>query len=285
MRRLNFHRIIIALGLVVTFSGLASAFSNASAISYLIPDNSDQVGNDLTNEWSEDGVDKLWYDSSDYTLDQLSKDFDLETLPVPSGSFLTYSEIDDTSNVEGNTNDHLLAEIYESEMLYPLDVANQVITLPTPVAPEIPLRLIIPAIKLNAPILPAEAEDVTIDDKNYQVWRAPDEYAVGWHATSASLGIAGNTVLNGHHNIEGQVFKHLVDLKPGDVIFVESENAIHRYVILNRMILPEKYAPLEDRIENARWIQPSEDERLTLITCWPYESNTHRLILVARSDH
>ena len=35
------------------------------------------------------------------------------------------------------------------------------------------------------------------------------------------------------------------------------------------------------RLANARWIQPSEDERLTLITCWPYESNTHRLIIVA----
>jgi LPXTG-site transpeptidase (sortase) family protein len=26
---------------------------------------------------------------------------------------------------------------------------------------------------------------------------------------------------------------------------------------------------------------PSTDERLTLITCWPYETNTHRLIIVA----
>ena len=35
------------------------------------------------------------------------------------------------------------------------------------------------------------------------------------------------------------------------------------------------------REENGRWIQPSDDERLTLVTCWPADSNTHRLILVA----
>ena len=35
-------------------------------------------------------------------------------------------------------------------------------------------------------------------------------------------------------------------------------------------------------MENAAWIMPSEDERLTLVTCWPYTSNTHRLIIVAR---
>jgi LPXTG-site transpeptidase (sortase) family protein len=36
------------------------------------------------------------------------------------------------------------------------------------------------------------------------------------------------------------------------------------------------------RMENASWIGESNDERLTLVTCWPYESNTHRLIVVAR---
>ncbi|HOG80388.1 MAG TPA: sortase, partial [Anaerolineaceae bacterium] len=48
------------------------------------------------------------------------------------------------------------------------------------------------------------------------------------------------------------------------------------------MILPERNQPVEQRIENARWIEPSVDTRLTLITCWPYESNTHRLVVVAR---
>ena len=48
------------------------------------------------------------------------------------------------------------------------------------------------------------------------------------------------------------------------------------------MILPEKYEQIEVRMNNAQWILPSVDERLTLISCWPYETNTHRVIVVAR---
>jgi sortase A len=48
------------------------------------------------------------------------------------------------------------------------------------------------------------------------------------------------------------------------------------------MILPERDMDMDTRMENARWILPSTDERLTLITCWPAESNTHRLIVVAQ---
>ena len=45
--------------------------------------------------------------------------------------------------------------------------------------------------------------------------------------------------------------------------------------------LRRKNQSLEVRRENARWIGPSHDERLTLVTCWPRNDNTHRLILVA----
>jgi sortase A len=47
------------------------------------------------------------------------------------------------------------------------------------------------------------------------------------------------------------------------------------------MILPERDQPIEVRLANARYIQPTDDERLTLITCWPYESNTHRVVVIA----
>jgi sortase (surface protein transpeptidase) len=30
-------------------------------------------------------------------------------------------------------------------------------------------------------------------------------------------------------------------------------------------------------------MQSTDDERLTLVTCWPADSNTHRLIIVARA--
>jgi len=54
-----------------------------------------------------------------------------------------------------------------------------------------------------------------------------------------------------------------------------------KYVVNAVLILPEKGMPLEVRQENARWIAPTEREQLTLVTCWPHDNNTHRVIVVA----
>jgi LPXTG-site transpeptidase (sortase) family protein len=150
------------------------------------------------------------------------------------------------------------------------------------ITPETPQRIVIKAIHLDAPIIPAAQRKVTVDGVAYDQWAAPDEFAIGWHTTSARLGETGNTVLNGHHNEYGEVFRYIVYLVPGDTIDIYGEKYVYRYVVVNKMVLPERGESAEIRMENARWIMPSEDERLTLITCWPYESNTHRLILVAR---
>jgi sortase A len=154
---------------------------------------------------------------------------------------------------------------------------------PTPTRiPVIPDRLIIPAINLDAPITPAKHQQTRIGGNSYEQWLAPDKFAVGWHTNSAVLGQEGNTVLNGHHNIEGKVFKDLHLLKAGNEIILTGGNIKYRYQVVNLMILPERNVDVKTRLENARWILPSEDERITLVTCWPDWSNTHRLIVVAQ---
>ncbi|MGB5844756.1 MAG: sortase [Anaerolineales bacterium] len=147
--------------------------------------------------------------------------------------------------------------------------------------PQVPVRIVIPSIDLNAPVVPAPVDFETIAGKEFLQWYVPDEFAVGWHTTSAMLGETGNTVLNGHHNVFGEVFGSLVNVTEGDIIWVESDHYRYSYQITNKMILPEKYEQLDVRMNNAQWILPTIDERLTLISCWPYESNTHRLIIVA----
>ncbi|UCD40889.1 MAG: sortase [Chloroflexota bacterium] len=147
--------------------------------------------------------------------------------------------------------------------------------------PEVPARIVISSIDLDAPVVPAPVEFETLAGKEFMKWLVPDERATGWHITSAMLGEPGNTVLNGHHNAFGEVFVNLDDVVEGDIIWVESENSRFRYQITNKIVLPEKYEELEVRMHNAQWLLPSVDERLTLISCWPYESNTHRLIVVA----
>ena len=151
---------------------------------------------------------------------------------------------------------------------------------PTPVdlAGSIPTRLVIPAIQLDAPI---ETVGWHIVDGVSQ-WDVPDHFAAGWLMTSATLGRAGNTALTGHHNIDGEVFRNLVKLKPGDRITLYAQGQPFFYEVQSRRILPERGQSDDVRRANARWIQPTDDERITLTTCWPYTSNTHRLIIVAK---
>lgn len=151
-----------------------------------------------------------------------------------------------------------------------------------PPGPAAPTRLVIPAIGLDAPVQPVGVVAVTQGGQTTLQWQVPDGYVVGWHEDSAAPGRPGNTVLNGHHNINGQVFRDLVKLRPGDAITVYVGDRGYRYLVSERHILLEKGQPLAVRLKNAQWIQPTADERLTLVTCWPYTSNTHRLIVVAR---
>lgn len=151
-----------------------------------------------------------------------------------------------------------------------------------PAAPGPPIRIVIPGINLDAPVIPAKTRLMEVDGQKYRQWMVPNEFAAGWHKNSARLGEPGNTVINGHHNVYGEVFRRLVKLEEGDLIQIYSATKVYEYVVANKMILPEAYQELDVRMENAQWILPSDDERVTLITCWPYESNTHRLIIVAR---
>jgi sortase (surface protein transpeptidase) len=145
----------------------------------------------------------------------------------------------------------------------------------------VPDRLVIPAIHLDTPIIPIHYKTIEYYDQTLEQWLVPNTFAAGWHDTSALLGMAGNTVLNGHHNAYGQVFKDVINLEPENTIEVYSGDKVFTYLVAAKMLFPERFHPIEERIANARWILPSDDERLTIITCWPADSNTGRVVIVA----
>ncbi len=143
-----------------------------------------------------------------------------------------------------------------------------------------PSRIVAPAIGLDAKVVPVGWTVKDVNGKKVTNWIVAD-YAAGWHKNSAYPGAVGNTVLSGHHNINGEVFRHVVDLKLGDVIYLYTGDQRYAYTVRRTMILKEKGEPESVRLENARWIAKSNDIRLTLVTCWPYTNNTHRVIVVA----
>ena len=79
----------------------------------------------------------------------------------------------------------------------------------------------------------------------------------------------------------GKYSPTLYKLEAGDIIYVFSGGVTFTYKVAEIQLLKEKDVSLEIRKENAAWISPGVDERLTLVTCWPKRSNTHRLIIVA----
>jgi sortase A len=155
---------------------------------------------------------------------------------------------------------------------------------PTPTAPVAegaPTRLVIASLGIDAPVVPVTWTTIEEGNQAYSMWQVAD-YAAGWHSTSARPGQPGNTVIAGHHNIKGEVFRYLADIQEGALVDLYAGDAVYHYYVEQKMIVKEKGEPLAVRQENARWIDHTDDVRLTLITCWPYTNNTHRVIVVAR---
>ena len=144
-----------------------------------------------------------------------------------------------------------------------------------------PQQISIPQIELVAPVAPIGLQNIAIEGNTYYQWMVPAEFQAGWHNTSAPLGQSGNTVLNGHHNIHGMVFRDLVNLEIGDQIFVADTATSFEYAVSDVLILEERDQPLAIRQENAKWIGETDDERITLVTCWPHNDNSHRVIVIA----
>jgi LPXTG-site transpeptidase (sortase) family protein len=154
---------------------------------------------------------------------------------------------------------------------------------PVPLFPALssPDHIIVPTINLDAPIENVGWSAIEQNGLPVSTWVIP-ENAVGWHINSALPGHGGNVVLSGHHNLGGEVFRNLVELQLGDRIILRAGGRDYHYAVTDHFIVLERGAPEEQRHQNAQWIMPSVDERVTMITCWPYVDNSHRLIVVAK---
>lgn len=149
-----------------------------------------------------------------------------------------------------------------------------------------PNRIVIPKIGLDAPIVDVGWAVVERGEQRYTEWETADN-AAGRHVNSARPGEAGNVVLSGHHNTKGEVFRAISELKlaAGDAIYLYNGDGQRFTYIVDEVTDPpllEVGASEEQRIANARYILPTNDARVTLVTCWPYWTNTHRVVVVGK---
>ena len=74
----------------------------------------------------------------------------------------------------------------------------------------------------------------------------------------------------------------LDQLKRGDTLEVFAGGTEYTYAVDEVLILPEKHASDQQRKANVKYIQETPDDRLTLVSCWPRDDNTHRIVVIAR---
>lgn len=143
-----------------------------------------------------------------------------------------------------------------------------------------PTHIRIPSVEIDAEIHEVGYEIKEIEGQRVREWDVAS-YAAGHHKTSARPGEDGNIVVTGHNDWEGEVFRTLEYAEHGQEVIVSTEEGEHRYVIQEIHMRKEVGASLEERLETGRFMADMPDERLTLITCWPYGINDHRVIVVA----
>jgi sortase A len=144
-----------------------------------------------------------------------------------------------------------------------------------------PDRIRSEAIDLDVQIVPVGWKQVLRDGKMVSMWEV-GSYRASWHKTSAMPGQPGNMVITGHNNIEGSVFRRVPDLQTGDAIVVEAAGRPFTYTVASMFVVREKGATPEQKAWNGQWIGSFPDARLTLVTCYPPDGNSHRMIVIAK---
>jgi LPXTG-site transpeptidase (sortase) family protein len=144
-------------------------------------------------------------------------------------------------------------------------------------------RIVIPSINVDSKTIEVGWEIQEQDGQQVAVWQVA-EYAVGHHKGSANPGEGGNIVLAGHVGGYGLVFRDLFYVQPGDDVLLYTQDQQHRYIVQERLVLDEVGVSAEQRAANARYIEPTDEEMVTLVTCWPAsgpERFTQRIIVRA----
>jgi sortase A len=140
------------------------------------------------------------------------------------------------------------------------DLVSAITPLPMPTqGPEQAVRIRVPAIEVDAPVV--EGDD----------WAVLKQGA-GHHVGSANPGERGNCIISAHDDIYGEIFRHLPELDLGDEVFLYTASQVYRYVVTQKRIIE----PTEVSV-----MYPTSSPVLTLISCYPYGVDTHRIVVIA----
>jgi sortase A len=142
--------------------------------------------------------------------------------------------------------------------LRPLVQSLSSLPIPTPGNGQA-IRIQIPAIGVDAPVVQGDGWE--------QLMRG-----VAQHIGTPDPGQNGNVVLSGHDDVFGEVFRNLDRLAPGDVVTLFTVQRQYSYVVSGTLIV------MSTQVEV---MNPTPNAILTLISCYPYLVDNHRIVVSA----
>jgi sortase A len=144
------------------------------------------------------------------------------------------------------------------------------------------VRIVIPALHLDARVVEMPSTVVMEDGERVANWLVP-KYDVGHAVGSANPGERDNVVMSAHNNLYTALFRKLYTMKPGDEITVSNAaGASFLYRVTQSYIVQEVGVSFQQQVANAQVMLPTKDARMTLISCYPENNNTHRAIVIAQ---
>jgi len=144
------------------------------------------------------------------------------------------------------------------EHLRPLVQTLAEIPVPT-ASPEQALRIQIPAIKVDAPVVQGDGEEQL-------------KKGVGQHIGTPNPGLAGNIVLSAHNDIFGEIFRDLDKLQKGDEIILYTSTRPYIYIIQQTQMVE----PTQVEVMGS-----TQEAVVTLISCYPYMVDKQRIVVTA----
>jgi hypothetical protein len=147
-----------------------------------------------------------------------------------------------------------------------------------------PVRVQIPEIGLDAPIIAMGWRLAMVDGQRTTVWDVPLDEA-GWHINSAGAGAMGNTIVSGRQVGGAAVFAPLAlgSVAVGQEVLLTDGDGITFVYRISEVTdpIPVTGATPDEIARAATYFAPTETAKLTLVTGWPEFTTTHRIFAVA----
>jgi sortase A len=106
--------------------------------------------------------------------------------------------------------------------------------------------------------------------------------ATGHYPGTALPGQIGNFAVAGHRKTHGEPFRHLDEMRAGDLVYVETAQTWYTYRIdADPVIIQPTDLAVVDPVPGEPGVRPTQSV-ITLTTCNPWWSSTQRMIVTGR---